>query len=205
MDRRDLLPPGLGGPLTPGEERLTKCAASGEWWKPEIPTGVGFDSDPAKASTWPKECKVRAEVIYCLLTGVPWEKGSDIWSVHPKGLQLLNAYIDGKLDLEGCYLLASFWLHSSKVVGNVILMDATTRTVSFRRSHIQALNAERSTVEGALHLQGLHANQGVNLRSAYIRGQLACAGALLANENGAALNGGEQLVDVAQQNVGSAL
>jgi hypothetical protein len=48
MARRALLPPEPGGELTKAEERVVACAATGQWWRAEFPSGLSRDPDPSE-------------------------------------------------------------------------------------------------------------------------------------------------------------
>ena len=91
MDRCDLLPPGPGWELTPAEQRLVECAASGEVWRPQVSKEKKWDRDPAQSKVMARRMQIRPEVIRSLMIGARWSKCRDHRLVRPKGRLIVNA------------------------------------------------------------------------------------------------------------------
>lgn len=165
--------------LTEPEKALLKRAASGKCWKPN---GAGPGIDPANAATWSDAHKIRAGVVRCLSTGCTCTGRPDHDPAGAKGLQILGARITDKLDLDDATLTKSLWLEGCSFEHPVSLIDAKTRTISFRGSHLPALNAQRAKIEGSLYLtDGFSAAGGVSLVRTTICGHLDCAGGKFSN------------------------
>jgi len=207
MDRRNLLPPGPGGMLTAAEQRLIECARTGATWGPQVPDDFPWDAEdfsnnlPANAETWPDTCKVRPEVIRCLITGARWSPETEPWHLHSKGVLIANALIDGDLDLEGCELLSQLWLFFCRVRGRIMLQDAVSKSLGFDGTYIvrgpdpqpktfpHAISARRLCVTGDVFLRrGFYADREVLLKNAHIGGSLDCEGGIFHTPGWIALN-----------------
>lgn len=190
MDRRDLLPFGSIGTdirLSPPEERLVAAARDGRRWEP-LANLDGVDlPKQALAFPWLSEtgiytgplaaCSVRAEILYCLLTGARWAEGMAPWPLHGSGLVLSHAVVHGDLNLEGCEVLAPLHIRNSAIVGHVKLRDAHTRSLGFDGTHLHSISAQRAQIEGSLCVsKGFFALGGLDLRDAYIRNRLDARG-----------------------------
>lgn len=190
MDRRDFLPFGCIGTdirLSAPEERLVVAAREGRRWEP-LANLDGIDLPKrALAFPWLSEtgiytgplaaCSVRAEILYCLLTGAKWAEGMSPWPLHGSGLVLSHAVVHGDLNLEGCEVLAPLHIRNSAIVGHVKLRDAHTRSLGFDGTHLHSISAQRAQVEGSLCVsRGFFALGGLDLRDAYIRNRLDARG-----------------------------
>lgn len=190
MDCHELLPFGSVGTdrrLSPGEARLVACAARGRRWLPGMDlTGIDL---PAQALAFPwlseigafsgplSPCTIRAEVIYCLLTGARWSEDDKPWPLHGSGLTLSNAVVHGDLDLEGCEVLAPLTIRDSAIRGHVKLRDAHTRSLCFDGTHLHSISAQRAVIEGSLCIgRGFFALGGLDLRDGRIRNRLDARG-----------------------------
>jgi hypothetical protein len=176
--------------LTPQEERLIACAARGDVWTPEAEGEEEPDLDPANATGWNANRTLRAAVIRCLASGEIWPGKTAPPPVGPKGLQIDGARITGDLDLEGVTIDCRIALSRCALDGDVTLVDAQARTISFVGSLLaQGCNAQRLHTRGNLHLRGGFTAKGaVDLAGAKIDGQLACSKGSFENEKGIALN-----------------
>lgn len=190
MDRRDLLPFGSVGTdtrLSTAEERLVVAAREGRRWEPLADlTGIDLPCQ-ALAFPWLSEtgiytgplaaCAVRAQVLYCLITGARWAEGMAPWPLHGSGLVLSHAVVHGDLNLEGCEVLAPLIIRDSAIVGHVKLRDAHTRSLGFDGTHLHSISAQRAVIEGSLCVgRGFFALGGLDLRDASIRNRLDARG-----------------------------
>lgn len=199
-----MLPEGPGGDLSEPERRLVECARQGTLWKPNIQQDAVFnglawnDSDytknePAHADAWPQACRLRPEVIRCLITGTPWGLGTHPWPLHSRGILIANAIIDGDLDLEHCTLQGQLWIYSSLIRGKIKLRDARAKTLGFDGTYLlpapkneemevnanryRAICAQRLHADGSVFLRnGFHTNMCVFFENATITGSLNCTG-----------------------------
>jgi hypothetical protein len=202
MDKRDLLPPGPGWELTSGESRLIDCAARGAIWQPSQLRHVVDPGAPEISERWPRVCDLRPAVIRCLLIGARWRRDMAPWPVHPRGVLIESARIEGVLDFEGCEMIAPLWLTKSTVRGAILLRDAKVPVLGFDGTWVRfdpdvvkdrndkdemcgyAVNAQRLRVDGGLYLRkGFRAEGGVCLHGANIRNLLDCSGGIFIKPN----------------------
>jgi hypothetical protein len=118
----------------------------------------------------PEKRTLRAEVIYALATGM-----SPGWAVSARGIWVIGAKIIGQLDFGGAHVRYRLALVRCYVEEPLLLVDASTRSISLAGSHLIGIQAERLTVTGSLFLnEGFTAKGEVNLNGATITGQLNC-------------------------------
>lgn len=189
------MPPVSIGGLTKAELRLVECARLGEIWGPEVSPDFPWDhqdysnNNPINAETWPDACRLRPGVIRSLITGARWNSEPNPWPLHPKGVLIANALIEGDLDLEGCELQRQLWLFSCQVCGRIMLQDTISKTIGFDGTRIlrgtdpqpktfpHAISARRLRVNGDMFMrQGFYADREVLLQYANISGSLDCEG-----------------------------
>ena len=120
--------------------------------------------------------RVRAGLIrYLLLGGCKTEGGA---RPHPKGVQLMGAWIDGGLDFEGCTTRLNLALHHCFFRDGLVFRDAELGGLYLTGSRAeQRVDLQRLTTITAVHLSdGFHATGLVDLGGARIGGQLSCVG-----------------------------
>jgi hypothetical protein len=118
---------------------------------------------------------IRAGTLRSLVSG---EKADA--ALPPVGVVLLNAMIQGSLDLEGCHVTRPLVFQRCKfspieaAQAAVSLRDATLKRVAFYECHIAgALKADRVVIESAMFITGTTLDGELRLRGANIGEALA--------------------------------
>jgi len=137
----------------PLQNDLLACAARGEV----------FD---AKGST------IQAAFIADLCSGRPEA------TIHPRGVRVKNACLDGLLDLDGATVANPLYLIDSKIPNGVTIQDAVIRTFVLEGSSVGSIAGRRVTVGGLLNLNRCSLGS-VALHDARIQGSVAAEGARL--------------------------
>lgn len=167
---------------TDAEQKLINAARDG--LPADFSSANSGENDPADGAGWGDERTIRAEIIYALATGA-----CDDWPVHPKGIQLAGAKIEGSLNFGGAEIRCRLILEACHIAEPIILVDATAKTISLKGSHIcGGIQAERVTVRGSVVLNGVKAFGEAKFVGAKISGQLLCKCARFFNPCGRALN-----------------
>lgn len=112
--------------------------------------------------------RIRAEFLFRACTGLL----SNTY-IHPLGIRLEGAEIQGDLNLRSADLIYPLCLYSCDL-SKVDLQDAEARTLLFRGSTTDGISADRLTVNGSLFLDGNFRAMAVSLNGARISGQLVC-------------------------------
>jgi hypothetical protein len=162
------------------EAELLRCAPLGD-----VASLDGKEDCPA--DTTDPDRRVRPALIRWLLLG---GHSADRLRTHPKGAQLLGAWVDGELDFEGCKTRLDCSLWACLFPGPVTFQDAEVRGLYLPGSHCrQGLNLVRLKTETDVHLSDAFKAEGlVNLIGARIGGQLACDGGQFLNPGHTALD-----------------
>ena len=176
--------------LTSAENLLVAAAARGETLdlrNKDTATGdvIPGDprNDPANGATWDASRTISANVIYLLSVSPPGD-----WQVHPKGVRLQGARIDGPLDFEGAKLVHSIYLIDCFMGEIISLEDAEARTLYFAGSHVPGIAADRLIANGRVFLGAGFTSKGmVRFLGANIRGNFDCSGGAFENINDVAL------------------
>jgi hypothetical protein len=165
------------GPLTAAEQILRDGVSGAA----TVILGDGT-TPPADAG---EDRQVRAGFIRYLALG-----GCDDCRPAEKGVQLRGALVVGDgdpaaetrgLDLEGCTLSGDLGLFFCRFPDQVLLRDATLRSLCLDGSTLSAgLSAERMQASGGVYLQKVALLAGVRLTDAGVGGDLGCDGASLA-------------------------
>jgi hypothetical protein len=159
--------------LSPLEEELLQKAPTGQM------IGQMVLPDEEDASN-----RVRADLMHALLLGE-----IDDVPLHPKGVRLRGAWIDGDLDFEGCEFSRPVKLFTCRFSGEVVFLDAHVPALYLSGSDVANLILHRLRSDGDVHLrQGFRAQAGVNLGGAQITGSLTCDGGHFENVEGRALH-----------------
>lgn len=157
--------------LTSAESALVRVASIG---KPAI-CGVTSDlsdssNDPHAADKWGKERYVRAGLIAWLCLD---RRASSL--IHPKGLQIIGAVIPDWLDLSFVTIEFPLVFARCRLLGELHLPGARTRSISLQGSQINSLFADGAVVNGAVLLRDdFHSEGGVRLTGANIDGPFDC-------------------------------
>jgi hypothetical protein len=159
--------------LSPLEEELLQKAPTGQM------IGQMVLPDEEDASY-----RVRADLLHALLLGE-----IDDVPLHPKGVRLRGAWIDGDLASEGCEFSRPVKLFTCRFSGEVVFLDAHVPALYLSGSDVANLILHRLRSDGDVHLrQGFRAQAGVNLGGAQITGSLTCDGGHFENVEGRALH-----------------
>ncbi len=165
---------------TDAEQKLIEAARNG------LPADLGSaneaENDPANGDGWGPARTIRAEIIYALATGARAD-----WPVHPKGIQLYGARIEGQFDFSDAELRCRLILKHCSIEKQIIFDDSTTRSIELTGSVIAGIVANRMAVRGSFVLQKVRAVGEVKILGAKISGQFDCAQARFSNRNGPAL------------------
>ncbi|MBI4298367.1 MAG: hypothetical protein HY666_01215, partial [Chloroflexi bacterium] len=108
--------------------------------------------------------------------------------IHPKGVQIQGARIEGRLDLEGATVVHRLFIKDSAIDQGIVLSDARTRRLVLDGSHIGAIAGDNLVVGGSVAMRRTHVKGGLTLRDASIEGTLDCTGGHLENPGGNALH-----------------
>ena len=157
------------GELLPAEQKLLDCSATGK----EARFGdraPADDSDPTKI--------VRASFLRFLLLG-----GDEQTPVHEKGVQLIGAWIEGPLELSGCYVPHGMALMACTLNKRIEAYHAHIAGlfVLNRSRLLEGLGADGLRCDSSVFLRyGFRSADGVRFVNAQIGGDLNCTGAQLA-------------------------
>lgn len=162
------------GALLPAEEALLKACQE----------GVFSDSAFERPTEMRASNRIRSAVlrVFCM--------GSDpSVYVHPHGVQVIGAWIDGKLDLEGVQTSQRIALIACEIDGGVVFKGMRAQAIYLQGTHLDFLEGQRLTCSDDLHLTEDFCSRGaVNLKGAEIRGDLNCNGGTFLGGNGTALD-----------------
>src|SRR5262245_26812032 len=115
--------------------------------------------------------------------------GDDRAAVHEKGVHLIDAWIDGDIDLEDCQARVALWLTHCYVEGTIILRDSEIPWVTIENSFTKGIDGERLRCRGNLHLkEGTEVQGSVALDGARIGGDFECNGCKIGKDDGISLS-----------------
>jgi hypothetical protein len=180
MRLHEILPDRLSESLTPAEQRLLDCVASGE--EADFSASDEAQNDPAQGATWGPERTIRAALLCWCCT----DRRADA-CIPPKGIRIRGARIEGPLDYEGAALPHRLRLTRCAIPEGIDLTDARTRRIDLSGCHTRGLRAHGLAVDGGLVLSFLNCIGEVRLLGAHIKGQLSCRGARFEHPSGRAL------------------
>jgi hypothetical protein len=164
------------GELLPAEQKLLACSAKGEC----AGFGAGVPADASNPNTI-----VRADFLRFLVLG-----GDEQAPVHEQGVQLVGAWIEGKLDLGNCVVPHGITLLMCKFKAAFIVNHAhITGLISLDGSHLlQGLEADGLRCDSGVFLRyGFHSSGEVRLLRAHIGTNLDCAGGQFQSKGGIAI------------------
>jgi hypothetical protein len=189
----EILPEDLRDSLTEAETTLLQNAGKGvesdfrinKKVFTSIPADYCLDDNdldnPKNSSGWGPERTIRVELLFWLFAH---KQTTEL--VHANGINIIGAKVEGYVDFLSAtlprrlgFILCAF--------GDIILIEANTRTINLSGSSIKSLTADGLVVNGALFLRGVKTKGEVRLTGANISGQLSCSGAEFGNEVGDAL------------------
>jgi uncharacterized protein YjbI with pentapeptide repeats len=126
--------------LSESEQHLVASARRGM----AVDFRTDADDGPHEVAQWSEDRRVRAEVITALVSD-----GDQLTR-----FTLYGARISGDLDLAGARLDASLLFEHCVFDGDLLLAEATTRSIRLRGCHLSHLNASRITLDGELEVAG---------------------------------------------------
>ena len=139
--------------------------------------------DPANARNWGDERVLRAKVLewFCREKSVR-DRISD------RGIRILGARIDGKVDLSNLEFGLPLFLHQCVISEDFSASEAQFEILSFQGSKIASLAADGIHISRDLSLRNCFVADGeVSLLRASIGGNLVCDGGTFRNPNSSAL------------------
>jgi hypothetical protein len=178
------MPVGERGLLEPWElwpQELQLCVKAAEGGLLDL-RSRGQD-DPVRGREWGADRRIRAQVLFQLLTGQ-----GPVLAVSVVAVRLRGAQIVGRLNLGGWKLCGPLELSQCHIYHQLDLAKAEASNITLHGSYLRRLSARRLRVAHTLNLSsGFCCDGGVDLRAAHISGQLNCRGAVLAKEHGEAM------------------
>ncbi|MGO9171898.1 MAG: hypothetical protein ACLP7P_08040 [Rhodomicrobium sp.] len=117
------------------------------------------------------EVRIRASFLRFLSLG-----GDDAAPVCEGPLQLAQAYIEDDADLSGSTVSQPLSFTRCYFSKRILLTNATLKTLNFRASRVQAIDAGNARVRGAVFLHGGFKAYGISFPYAAIEGRLSCQG-----------------------------
>lgn len=115
--------------------------------------------------------------------------GNEAAPVHEQGVWIKGGWIYGDLDCHGVILPHDLLLWNCRLDGDLILLDATTRTLNLHGTGLKGIQGDGLAATGGVFLRdGFHAMGEVRLLSAHIGGNFDCNGGRFENPGGYALS-----------------
>ncbi len=166
--------------LTKAERKLFKAFANGE--RADFSVDSEENNDPAHADRWSGERVLKADRIAWLCT----DPQASALVTH-RGIVVLGARIDGKLDLQFAKISFSLSLRKSSLPVGLNLEQTEIPALFLHGTHTGPIKADGLKVKGGVFLDdGFRASGEVCLLGATIGGSLDCSnGHLISPENGA--------------------
>ncbi|MFN7093046.1 MAG: hypothetical protein ACK4P4_21150 [Allorhizobium sp.] len=144
-----------------------------------VPTVLGDGVLPKGPSS---ERSIRVELLRYLILG-----GDDHCKVHEKGVLLMGAWIEGKLELRSARAQTAIELIQCGFDKPIAAQQAHLESLGLVGSEFPGLNAELAKVRGNLVLDKITCNQMLSISGADIGGHLFVNGANLNGRGGMAL------------------
>jgi len=160
--------------LSPAENKLIKGCKRGEL------TTLGNGTRPKRSS---KARTIRADLLRYLILG-----GCEQCRVHENGVQLMGAWISGKLDLNFASAKGTVHLLLCAFAEPIVADQASFNRLVLSGSRLPGLNADGAAIKGDILLREVETTGEVSLSGAEIGGQLLANGAVLNGDDGMALN-----------------
>lgn len=164
--------------MTAAEIELVRASSRGELAVCGVSDDLGDPAnDPDNANGWGNERHVRADLIEWLCLD---RRASPL--IHPKGIKLLGAKITDAIDLSFVTIGFPLVLARCRLLKELNLFGAHTRTISLQDSRVHSILADGAVVSGAILLRdGFHSESGVQLTGASVDGPLDCSGGIFEN------------------------
>ena len=184
-DRGLLLP----SELWPQEQEL--CAKAAQGAVLDLRSRRSGEDDTVRGREWGPQRRIRAQVLFQLLTG----QGPRL-AEHVEAVRLRGAQIVGRLNLGYQTLQCSLDLTHCYLRHQLSLSKADAPNVSLRGSYLRSRLAARGLrVSRTLNLSdGFRCDGGVVLRDAQIGTELSCNDAVIGSPGGTALGAGQLIV-----------
>lgn len=167
---------GLAIPVTAAERLVLEKVKTGEVAK--VSTGRDI-TDPA---AWSTEQTIRSPFLRHLCLH------PDRYGVDVLGIAIEGALITGPLNLEAINLERPLSVNASRFAEPLILQSTHSQYLSFSKSYLPGLKADRLRVEGNLILSNSRLIGETRLLGVYIGTNLQCNNSHFINLNGAAFN-----------------
>ncbi len=120
------------------------------------------------------DATVRADFLRFLLLG-----GDETCPPHEKGLQIVGAWIEGRLDLEGCRVPRGIALRKCHFAQMPVFSAAIIDSLDLEGSQFPGLDADSLEVRGSVWLVNATSKGAVLMPGARLGGRLNCTGARL--------------------------
>ena len=175
--------------LWPQEQRL--CGKAAEGGLLDLRCHRPGEDDPARGREWDSHRRIRAQVLFQLLTGHGPQLVENVVAVRLQGAQIV-----GRLNLGGWKLRCPLELNQCHLRLRLNLAKAEVPNLNLRGSYVRAgLFARRLQVTHTFNLHKAQCTGGVMLAGAHIAGGLDCSEAVFSNPGGLALNADRLTVD----------
>jgi hypothetical protein len=187
MGERRLLEP---AELWPQEVQL--CVKSAEGGLLDLRSRQPGEDNPVQGRMWGAHRKIRAQVLFQLLTGDGPKLAERVVAVRLRGAQVV-----GRLNLGGATLRCPLELNQCYLRHRLDLAKANIPNLSLRGSYLHSrLSGRQLQVAHTLNLsRRFHCNSGAVFKQAHIGGELDCSEAVFANRGGYALNANRLTAD----------
>ena len=175
--------------LWPQEQVL--CAKAAEGGLLDLRCRRPREDEPTRGREWGPQRRIRAQVLFQLLTGHGPELADQVVAVRLRGAQIV-----GRLNLGTWKLRCSLELNQCHLRYRLDLAKAEVSNLNLRGTYLRAgLFARGLQVTHTLNLRKVQCTGGVRLPLAHIGGTLDCAEAVFSNPDGAAVSADGMAVD----------
>ena len=131
--------------LTDPERAVWHAVANGALV--ELPLSAPAEDDPANGPTWGEDRRVRAQLIYELLTERTGPKDTP-----PRAIKLAGARITGALDLDAATLVCPLMLRRCSFEQPIRLSEAEAIAIRLPGCHVLGLVTDRDD-DGRVHAE----------------------------------------------------
>jgi cytoskeletal protein CcmA (bactofilin family) len=176
----DLLPDHLKEGLSLAERKLLQCLPVGEI--ADLHAGEEAEDDPEQWSSWGPERTIRADLLAYLCSSQQVRA-----LVHPKGLQVKGARIQGMLDVEGATISFGLSLQDGAIPDGLILGNARIGRLALDGSYLGPVTGDNMVIEGPMRLKQVRVRGQVQLETVRIEGNLDCTNGHFENWEDAAI------------------
>jgi len=161
--------------LWPQEQQL--CATAAEGVLLDLRSRRPGEDDPIRGRQWSPERRIRAQVLFHLLTGCGPGLADSVMAVRVRGAQIV-----GRLNLGGWKLRCPLELYQCYLRCRLDLAKMEAPNISLRGSFLRSrLSARRLRVIHTLNLTRFRCDGGIALGEAPISGHLDWAEAVFSN------------------------